>query len=127
MQLVEHDLELHGEDDTYSPDCPIGVYMSIIRDSLEQVGKDPYVAKKLASHASRAGFVNVKELSLKTPISNWPKDPTFKELGRWILAASETGVEAHAIALMTRAKKKMSQEEMRKDRKSTRLNSSHRR
>lgn len=113
VQLVEHDLELHGDDDTYSDTCPIGVYMSTIRASLEQVGKDPHVSKKLVGYAKDAGFINVKEHSPKAPISPWPKDKIYKELGRWVLAAGETGIEAHAMALMTRAKDKMSNEEIK--------------
>ena len=112
-QLVEHDLDLHSDDGSFTDTSAIGVYMSTIRDSLEQVGKDPHVSKKLANYAKKAGFINVGEVSLKTPISNWPRDKKFKELGRWVLAASETGREAHAIALMTRAKDKKSQEEVR--------------
>jgi len=113
VQLLEHDLELHGDDDTYTETCPLGVYISTIRASLVEIGKDPDAAKKLVGYTKGAGFINVKEHAPKIPISNWPKDKTLKELGRWILAASETGVEAHAMALMTRAKDKRSHEEIR--------------
>jgi len=113
IQLVEYDLDFQCDDGTLTEIIFIAVYMSTISASLVQAGKDPQVARKLKGYAEDAGFVNVKEETLRTPISNWPKDKKLKERGRWVLAASETGVEAHAIALMTRAKDKKSQEEIK--------------
>ena len=113
VQLVEHDLILHCDDDTLSGASHLQVYMRAISSALEQMGKDPKVSQKLAKYAQDAGFVIVKEEALRTPISNWPKDKQFKELGKWILAASETGREAHAIALLTRGKDKMSKDEVK--------------
>jgi hypothetical protein len=49
-----------------------------------------------------AGFINVVEKVVKTPIGGWPADPKMRKLGLWALHGFDIGLEGYAMATMTR-------------------------
>lgn len=49
-----------------------------------------------------AGFENVEETAIKTPIGGWAADPHLRELGRWALLGFDLGLEGYAMATLTR-------------------------
>jgi len=53
----------------------------------------------------KAGFVNIKEHHFKWPLSAWPKDPYYKEMGAWCFANLDGGLEGLTLGLFTRALK----------------------
>ncbi|KAK7433047.1 hypothetical protein QQZ08_000520 [Neonectria magnoliae] len=44
-----------------------------------------------------AGFVNIEERNFKVPIGGWPKDPKFKEIGRFAQATLEQDIEGYVL------------------------------
>jgi len=113
VQLVEHELNPSCDDDTYGESTASWKYAQILLSSLEQVGKNTKVAENLKKYVEDAGFINIKETALKLPCSAWPKDPQMKELGKWCVILGETGLEAYALACMSRAPDKKTKDEIR--------------
>ncbi|TKA41015.1 hypothetical protein B0A54_07928 [Friedmanniomyces endolithicus] len=49
-----------------------------------------------------AGFVDIQTKMFMWPINSWPKDPYWKELGRWNQVNILEGLEGFCLALLTR-------------------------
>jgi hypothetical protein len=49
-----------------------------------------------------AGFENLVEKTIKTPVGGWAQDPTLRELGQWALLGFDIGLEGYAMATLTR-------------------------
>lgn len=62
---------------------------------LDAIGNVPEMMKK-------AGFVDIVATPIKWPINTWPKDPKFKELGKWVSENFSWGAESICLALFTR-------------------------
>ena len=114
IQLVEHDLTPSCDDDTYLKESPTRQYVTTLVAALETGGKNIHVAENLKRYAEDAGFINVSEVKMKLPSSHWPKDPHMKSLGKWMMMITETGLEAYALAAMTRATDAKSRDEIRR-------------
>ena len=50
----------------------------------------------------QAGFVDIKQMTLKSPTNPWPKDKTLKEVGKFQLVAHLEGLEGISMGLLTR-------------------------
>ncbi|KAI1499037.1 S-adenosyl-L-methionine-dependent methyltransferase [Biscogniauxia marginata] len=48
-----------------------------------------------------AGFVDLKETNLKTPMGNWPADPKEKEIGQYSQLAVEQDIEGFLVYMWT--------------------------
>jgi hypothetical protein len=49
-----------------------------------------------------AGFTNVVETVIKTPLGGWPAGPKLRKLGQWALLGFDIGLEGYAMATLTR-------------------------
>lgn len=74
----------------------------LFKEASEITGQDFRIADFMAQHISEAGFINVAEKVLKTPLGGWPADQKLRELGQWALLAFDTGLEGYALATLTR-------------------------
>lgn len=50
-----------------------------------------------------AGFEAIKTEVIKEAVGPWPRDPHMKEIGMWKLESVDAGLEAYALAPLTRA------------------------
>lgn len=50
-----------------------------------------------------AGFIDIHHEKMKIPYGLWPADPKQKEMGAYLLLASESAFGAFGYGLMTRA------------------------
>ena len=50
----------------------------------------------------KAGFVDVKQVLLKSPTNPWPKDKKLKEVGRYQMLAHIEGLEGVSLGLLSR-------------------------
>lgn len=50
----------------------------------------------------KAGFVDVKQILLKSPTNPWPKDKKLKEVGRYQMLAHIEGLEGVSLGLLCR-------------------------
>ena len=49
----------------------------------------------------KAGFQDVKEVSYKWPIGEWPQDPRLKDIGRWNAHHWSQGIEPWTLRMLT--------------------------
>lgn len=61
------------------------------------------VADLIPKSLKDAGFENVVTQTVKQPVGPWPEDPRLKMLGRWKQKSVDEGLEACALAPLTRA------------------------
>lgn len=92
----------YSEDGTVLPDSPIDRYNRALADAGKILGRDAEAAPKLKGYLEAAGFVDVKEKRVKWPVGVWPKERSQKELGAVVGVGVQTGVEAYALAALTR-------------------------
>lgn len=103
IEIQEDDIcGLFSDDDTYKVGGGYDTYNQALREGGIQAGRRLDIVEELKGKAIAAGFVNVKEMKYKWPIGTWPKDPHFKELGRWGIEVLDSGCEAYGLALFTR-------------------------
>lgn len=57
----------------------------------------------MARWLDEAGFEGIKTEVLKEAVGPWPRDPHMKEIGMWKLESVDAGLEAFALAPLTRA------------------------
>ena len=69
---------------------------------LKPAGRSFTLPLKYKEYLERAGFVDIVERRMKWPVSQWPKDPYYKEIGLWAQENLFTGVEGLMLALFTR-------------------------
>ena len=50
----------------------------------------------------KAGFVDVKQVLLKSPTNSWPKDKKLKEVGRYQMLGHIEGLESVSLGLLYR-------------------------
>lgn len=94
-----------SDDDTLKPHhelYKLGMYFLEGSKILNRSAEAPRQYKELMQ---KAGFVNIKEHHFKWPLSAWPKDPYYKEIGAWGFANLDGGLEGLTLGLFTRALK----------------------
>lgn len=65
-------------------------------------GKPAHIAHRTKAWMVEAGFEDVHEKVIKTPLGPWAKDPNIKEIGKYALLSALTGFEGFTMALFTR-------------------------
>lgn len=90
------------DDGTLTEDNPLYRASALCREAGIVSGRRNDVAPYYKSYMERAGFVDVVERRLKWPLNEWPKDPYYKEIGYWVRANLEIGIEGMLMALFTR-------------------------
>ncbi|KAL1991244.1 hypothetical protein VTN49DRAFT_5748 [Thermomyces lanuginosus] len=85
-------------------------YYDEVYGAFEKAGYETRPGPKLEGWFKDAGFVNIHVRKFQVPYGVWPKDPHFKKIGTWMLAAIEAGFEAGALAALTRYKEWMKDE-----------------
>ncbi|KAJ4162950.1 hypothetical protein NW754_014371 [Fusarium falciforme] len=101
-----------SDDDTLPPNselCRLGNYFC---ETSTLLGRPIDVPLKYKSMMQKVGFVDIVERHYKWPLSAWPKDPHYKELGAWTFANLDGGLEGLTLALFTRALKWSKEETM---------------
>ncbi|KAF8854617.1 S-adenosyl-L-methionine-dependent methyltransferase [Acephala macrosclerotiorum] len=105
IEHIEGSIWIKSDDETLAPDSPIVRFCKLYEDAGRVTGQTFQVAEIIRENLERAGFVNVVEKVIKTPIGGWPADPRLRELGQWTLLGFLSGLEGYALATLTRALK----------------------
>ncbi|KAL1995164.1 hypothetical protein VTN49DRAFT_1351 [Thermomyces lanuginosus] len=79
-------------------------YFNEVYGAFEEAGYETRPGTKLEQWFKDAGFVNIHVEKFRVPYGVWPKDPHFKNLGAWMQAQAEAGLEGGALAALTRFK-----------------------
>jgi hypothetical protein len=62
-------------------DYAVQVFIGHVGKGIENLGSDLNGITKLRGQLEDAGFVNVKEEIIRSPLGPWPKDKTLKSAG----------------------------------------------
>ena len=95
-------LPYESDDGTLTEENPIRRITKLYVEAGEAAGRPFTLAPKYKEYLERAGFVDVVETRLKWPVSRWPKDRYYKEIGLWLGDNLSTGVEGLMLALFKR-------------------------
>ncbi|KAL1991149.1 hypothetical protein VTN49DRAFT_5653 [Thermomyces lanuginosus] len=77
-------------------------YYDEANNAFEKAGYEVRPGPKLEEWFQDAGFVNIHVEKFQIPHGVWPKDKHLKKVGTWFQAQSEAGLEAGALAALTR-------------------------
>lgn len=95
-------LPYESDDGTLTEENPIRRFTKLYVEAGEAAGRSFTLPLKYKEYLERAGFVDIVERRMKWPVSQWPKDPYYKEIGLWAQENLFTGVEGLMLALFTR-------------------------
>lgn len=102
MELQDFAVPFGCDDDTLSEDTITYQLGNLFVDASTALGRPLNLAPTYKDLMIKAGFVDVVEHRLKSPIGSWPKDKYYKELGYWNGASMDIGLEGLLMALLTR-------------------------
>lgn len=66
-------------------DAPLAKFMDLSEEALDKFGMKFRLANHMEEPLKKAGFVNIKCYTVKTPIGTWPKDPTLRLIGQYMI------------------------------------------
>ena len=101
MEQAELSPALEADDDSLSPDTPLGYGGSLAFKCGELSGRSFEVQPHLKEWIIKAGFVNVVEENFKWPVGDWPADPKLKDIGKWNATHWNLGIESWTIRSLT--------------------------
>ncbi|KAL6865572.1 hypothetical protein ACO1O0_001666 [Amphichorda felina] len=90
------------DDGSLPADSALQKWTRYIDDAAVKINRPMNAAKSHAKNLQDAGYIHVQETHYKWPTNQWPKDPHFKELGRWTTENMGGGLQAISMALLTR-------------------------
>lgn len=94
VEFQETDNTPYSEDDTFTSASPLALLMDGLKQAGDKLGRTIDPAPSLKQWAEAAGFVRVEEQRFRLPVGSWPKDPGFKEVGKFLGVSLCDGVEA---------------------------------
>lgn len=104
IEQAEYAAKWTCDDGTVSKESPIGRCESLSHDSYAKLNRpegDLNIYETMARRLREAGFVDVVETKYKWPVGTWPKDKGMKELGAWVRAYMDIGLEGYMMRLLT--------------------------
>lgn len=126
VEMQEYEGWVRSDDGSLENAKPLSRWQEQIDEASTKFGKKLNIAETHKQKLLDAGFVNVRDDVFKVcwahemlpfrdhlktdddnyvcqcPISTWPKDPKFKEIGRYQLGQALESVESFTVALFTR-------------------------
>ncbi|KAM0185930.1 hypothetical protein ACHAPI_011968 [Fusarium lateritium] len=90
-----------ASDDGTIHDTDILRWSKLMADAANAIGRSITVAPDFKPMLEGAGFVDIVEIKKKIPMNIWPKDPRYKELGRWSCSMLLCGIEGISMRLLT--------------------------
>ncbi|TKA30020.1 hypothetical protein B0A50_02739 [Salinomyces thailandicus] len=76
-----------------------------LSEAATKFGKVMNISPQFKSFVENAGFQSVVENQHKAPLSPWPKDPAFRNLGRYMYVQMLESIEPYSLALFSRVLK----------------------
>lgn len=84
------------------PEYPLATFYHHVVGASDRIGRPLNIARKIKPMLEAIGFVDVVETAKVWPMSEWPKDPHLKELGRWGKLGAAESAYPFALHLLTR-------------------------
>lgn len=90
------------DDGTLVEGSPLHKYHYLLLEAAEKMGRPMNGLASYTDKMEEVGFVNIKHKDFVWPVNSWPKDEKLSEIGRWHCVNLDMGLEAIALALLTR-------------------------
>lgn len=101
VEFQDWDMRIYSEDGS-TKGTSIEQYCVTITAAFEKLGKNLNPGPELEKWFREAGFEEIHVNKFRAPIGTWPKDKHHKRVGTWNLMQAESGLEAGAMAVLTR-------------------------
>jgi len=105
FELQELNPRFDSDDGSVKEDSSLRYWSNLITKACSDYNRPAPLHTEYFAWFKKAGFVDVKQVVLKSPTNPWPKDKTLKEVGKYQLLAHLQGLEGITMGLMTRAAK----------------------
>ena len=96
-------LPLGCDDGTLKKDSDLWIWMGLVMESMEKLGRPVVSAQQWKPLMEQCGFEDVSQIIYKWPINRWPRNKKYKDLGMWSLANMDSALEPSSLAPLTRA------------------------
>ncbi|KAL9640216.1 MAG: hypothetical protein Q9164_000403 [Protoblastenia rupestris] len=104
FELQELNCRFASDDGTLKEDSNLSYWSRIITEASAAYNRPIPLHTEYFDWFEKAGFVDIKQIILKSPTNPWPKDKTLKEVGKFQLVAHVEGLEGISLGLLTRGK-----------------------
>lgn len=102
IEQLEPDVGVRCDDGTLPQDSVLTTWGDNFVGCAERSGRSILTWQTMKRSIARAGFINVQEDLIRTPIGSWPKDQKLKEAGRINYTHWTAGLEGYAMYLLTK-------------------------
>ncbi|RPA77298.1 putative TAM domain methyltransferase [Ascobolus immersus RN42] len=102
VEFGESDCWLYSEDDSYSRAPNLKRYMECLIEATNISGASLDIWRQIEPALRKLGFVDIQKQKLKVPWSPWPKDPHYKEIGKYSKITNESGLASYGVARFKR-------------------------
>ncbi|KAK3997765.1 S-adenosyl-L-methionine-dependent methyltransferase [Cladorrhinum sp. PSN332] len=99
-----HDIDfvIRCDDGTLPPDSALVRWHDLMHEAAKTAGFPLDAISSVPEMMKDAGYQNVVSKQVKWPINMWPREPKYKELGKWAHENFSWGCESMSLALFTR-------------------------
>lgn len=102
FELQELDPRFQSDDGSLPEDGSLAYYSKLICEASASYNRPVPYHHEYFAWFEKAGFVDVKQVLLKSPTNPWPKDKKLKEVGKYQMLAHIEGLEGVSLALLCR-------------------------
>ena len=82
IEMLDASQDINSDDNSIPPDCSLLRWNNLLVEASEKMGSSLGMASTHKQRLIDAGFVNVVQKVYKWPINDWPRDETYKEIGK---------------------------------------------
>ncbi|KAF8470729.1 S-adenosyl-L-methionine-dependent methyltransferase [Kalaharituber pfeilii] len=102
VEMKGVDSHFYSDDGSLAPDDPLLQWQQLMNSAADKFGRPISTVPRFKSQLECAGFEDVVEIVVKTPLGVWPAEKHFKEVGLYFREAMFEGIEGISLALFTR-------------------------
>lgn len=104
LEQAEYAASWTSDDGSLTLESPMGRAGPIAHDCFSRLGRvdgELNIFETMKGRITDAGFTDIVEHQYKWPIGTWPKDKKMKQLGVWVKAHLDMGLEGYMMRLLT--------------------------
>lgn len=102
FEMQELDPRFKSDDGSLGENANLVYYSKLICEASASYNRPIPYHHEYFAWFEKAGFVDVKQVFLKSPTNSWPKDTKLKEVGRYQMLAHIEGLEGVSLGLLCR-------------------------